>query len=494
MRKLYDYYREWMAVERMIVTNAIVFAFGLVWLVGCASPLDSYSAGPMGLPQRLPEVNAPTAPTDTEEAAWDAAGGGVDVIEGTLSLERCVELALAQNPGLKSVSDEAGQASAESDLARSTAWPKLDAVAGYTHTLDAQRLVGAHRNGEAGVFANDVISSDLVLSMPIFTGGQITHRIKASEILKAAAEHRLSRTKRELIFNVTSLYYGILAQERLIESDEFSRKAIERQRDRIAELIKVQKAAKVDLLRTEVRLSNIKQQLIAQRNRLEIQRRTLGTLLGIREKSVKVAGDLEAEVVIPTERPSTDESLAQREDYLAAFAAVEAERHQFEAAKGARWPQISAGASYGGRFGLDADGPSGTDDIEDVGTVGVFGTVPIFDGGEIASQVLKERFQLSADRQRLHGLELQIDLEIETAWRNVQSADERVKATTTAVAQGEESLRIEQEKYELAKGTIVDVLDAQSALLEAQTTYYQALADRQIALAQLELAMGSVKS
>ncbi|MCK7507875.1 MAG: TolC family protein [Desulfobacterales bacterium] len=39
--------------------------------------------------------------------------------------------------------------------------------------------------------------------MPIFTGGQITSRIKAAELLQAAAEHRLARTREELIFNVS---------------------------------------------------------------------------------------------------------------------------------------------------------------------------------------------------------------------------------------------------------------------------------------------------
>jgi len=43
--------------------------------------------------------------------------------------------------------------------------------------------------------------------------------------------------------------------------------------------------------------------------------------------------------------------------------------------------------------------------------------------------------------------------------------------------QAEESPRIEREKYDLGKGSITDVLDAQSALLDSQTNYYRALAD-----------------
>lgn len=210
------------------------------------------------------------------------------------------------------------------------------------------------------------------------------------------------------------------------------------------------------------------------------------------EKSIEIAGELESDSVAPPTRPATASVMHQRQDYLAAGAGVEAERHRLEAAKGARWPQVSARASYGGRYGIDANGPAGTDDLEDVGMVGVFGTIPLFDGGLIDADVLRQRFVLSGQLQRLRELELRIGLELEAAWLNIQSASDRIDATAAAVKQAEEGLRIEREKYDQGKGTITDVLDAQSALLEAQTTYHRALADRLIALAQLKLAVGEM--
>ncbi len=39
----------------------------------------------------------------------------------------------------------------------------------------------------------------------------------------------------------------------------------------------------------------------------------------------------------------------------------------------------------------------------------------------------------------------------------------------------------------------MDVLDAQAALLEAETNYYRALADVQVARAQIDLAVGEFK-
>jgi outer membrane protein len=72
----------------------------------------------------------------------------------------------------------------------------------------------------------------------------------------------------------------------------------------------------------------------------------------------------------------------------------------------------------------------------------------------------------------------------------VDSARKRVRATRKAIEQSKESFRIESEKYDLGKGSITDVLDAQSAMLDAETTNYRALADYDIALAQLGRATG----
>lgn len=80
--------------------------------------------------------------------------------------------------------------------------------------------------------------------------------------------------------------------------------------------------------------------------------------------------------------------------------------------------------------------------------------------------------------------------DVQTAILNVESSRERVRATEKAIEQGRESLHIEREKYELGKGTITDVLDAQSALLESETNHAQALAAYNTAIAQYRAAVG----
>ncbi len=413
---------------------------------------------------------------------------------GPVTLAEAVEIALSSNPGLAASSHDVDAAQAQADVATGALLPRVGVVGGYTHTLNDQRLVPARFNRERGVFGDDLLSADLVVSMPVFTGGRLVSEMKAAELLAKSADHRLARTREELIFNVSSVFYRILALRKVIESQEFSKKALQEHLKRIGDLIEARKAANVDRLRTEVRIADIEQRLADTRNLLSIQQRVLANLMGVedRGRSLQAEGELTSPGdTLPGRGESLARALDNRDDYLAARAGLEAQAKLVDAARAEHWPTVSVQGSYGGRWAAGpSDRPIGTDSSEDVGSVGIVVDIPLFEGGRIAARIRRERARLAAARQRLRALELDIQLDVETALSNLESAGQRVEATQKAIQQAEESLRIERQKYELGKGSITDVLDAQSALLETQTQYYRALADHSTASAQYRLATG----
>ncbi len=438
-----------------------------------------------------PYAGMPALRTETGAVARSAPA---EPVQGPLTLSEAIRVALANNPGLSATARDVDVAAAQRDGAAGQRLPSVNAVGGYSHYLDSQRLLPAHANGETGVFSRNISSADLVLAMPLFTGGRITSEIRAADLLQQAAEHRLARTRDELIFNVSSVFYGILAQRKVIDSLEFSHKALQEHLKRVQDLIAAQKAAKVDELRVQVRLADLEQRLVSERNVLAVQARVLANLLGLGSgQEMKPAGELEmATAAAPTDEQALKQALADRPDYMAARAALEAQAKSVDAARAAQWPTVSLQADYGGRWAADpTDKPAGLDSSDDAGQVGVAVAIPIFEGGQIEARIRQERARLRAAQDRLLGLELQIRLDVEAALLNTGSAAQRVEATQKAIEQAKESLRIEREKYDLGKGTTTDVLDAQSAMLDSQTNYYRALSDYDVALAQLRLATGA---
>ena len=415
------------------------------------------------------------------------------VVHGPLTLEQCIEIALANNPDIRAGTWAVHAARAQRDEAAGQRWPSLLATGSATRHLDNQRLVPARGPREPGTFSDDIFGGDLVVKMPIFTGGLITSNIRAAELLQQAVEHRLVRTRKELVFNVSSVFYAILGQRRVVESLVFSRKVLEEHRKRGKDLMAVKKAARVDLLRVEVRLADLQQKLIREKNLLAIQHRVLGNLLGVESGStpIEVEGDLRLSGVEENPDVNIGMAYAARADYQATLAGLAAQAVRVDIALAGHWPTAWLGGSYGGRWASGSSiKQSGADDSEDVGRVGITVDIPIFEGGRTDARVREERSRLAAAQEYLRKLELKIRFDVETAILSISANRERVRATEKAIEQAKESLRIERQKYVLGKGSITDVLDAQSALLDAQTSYYRVLADYNTSISELRLAVG----
>jgi len=465
-------------ISAILMTIELGFAIS-----GCAliHPTDPYrELKPSKLMVRLESTNA----------------AGPVVLHDSLTLSMAVEIALANNPGIEAAAWEAERTAAQQDIAVSGRLPRLYGTGGYMHTLDPQRLIAVRNSQDPGIFSHDIASADIVLQMPLFSGGRLINNVRASTLLEQAAEYRFARSKEELIYNVTSIFYSILAQRRVVESIEFSNQTLQEHLKRVATLIESKKAAPVDRLRTEVRLANVTQRLVQARHTLEIQHRLLANLLGLQnsDKTITIQGELDPNGGIPRLDVDTllEKARLKRNDYLAAKSVLEAQTRFVDAARAEHWPTFSLQGSYGYRWAVDTeDEVFGAPTTEDIGRLGIVFDIPFFEGGRIQAKVRGEKARMAENQARLRQLEQQIQLEVETALLNWQAAVNQLEATNKAVDQATESLRIEREKYDLGRGAIVDVLDAQSALLESQTNHYKALADLHLAKAQLRLATGS---
>jgi outer membrane protein len=453
-----------------ILTLALLFGSALSAGMSL-SPAESVQAN------RPPSISPPNGPA------------------GPLDLDEAIRIALANNPELVAARHDADAARSRRDGAFAQRMPRLSWFTDYNHHTDNQRLVFARYNGEPGVFSRDVLRGELRVDLPIFTGGRLSNRSGAADLRSTAAEYQAARSADELVFQVSSVFNGILAARRVVDALEFSAETLEAHLRQVGEMIAAQKAAEVDRLRTEVRLADIRQRLIQARNAERVRTRVLANLIGLEDAAgqLSVRGELEFEdapQTISLER-ELESALAQRSDYLAAELEERAQTRIVKSIRAERWPAVYLQGGYGGRWALDTvERPPGADSLENLGRVGFAVEIPVFEGGRIAARVGEERAKLNALSERLRRSRLQIGLEVETAVLNISAAGDRVLATRTAIEQARVSLEIEREKYRLGKGAVIDVLDAQSALLEAQTIHHLAIADYHTARAELRFAKG----
>jgi outer membrane protein len=411
-------------------------------------------------------------------------------LDDELRLERAIEIALTNNPAIASRKYASDASKALYEKAWGALLPKVDARANLTQYRE-NRILNPRRPGTVDtiIFADRQLSGDLVMSMPLFAGGRYINQVRAAKLLHAASLRQLAHTRDELVFNVSSIYYSILAQERVISSLEFSQSVLTAHLRKVREMIRASKAARVDELRTEVRLADLQQKQVAEDNILSIQKRALVNLLGIDggfETAPEIEGEFGSQFTAEIdENEAVVQALVNRDDYRAARLELEAQARRVDIARAGHLPSVMLEATAGSRW--DAHDTSRDQDVASVG-VGV--SLPIFEGGMISAEIRRERANLSAMREKLREKELRIRLEVETSVLNITSSLERVKATEKSIEQATESLRVEQEKYRYSKGSITDVLDAQYDLLNVQVSHCRALADHSTAIVQYNLAVG----
>ncbi len=439
-------------------------------------------------------------PSEREKQREALSGHAEGTSDRVLLLSRgeAVRMALENNPDLVAILQETVAARARLKGAESEWWPRVSASIGYTHHLDAQRLIPAVRNGESGFFSNGIFAGDILVSMPLFLDGKTFSTVKASAAIVRSEMERSERRRQEIIFAVDSLFNAILAQKKVIEALESSAGTMQKYRDRVITLIEEKKAVPVDRLRIEVRIADLEQQLLKERNVLAVLKKILKNTIGIADTGREVEPEeaflaQAADVSFDVEALVRD-ALEKRPDRRSLLSTVEAQARAVDVARAGHWPKLSLQGSYGMRWGaVPYDSPAGTDAVADVGRIGLYLDLPIWEGGRVSAEMDRERARLIALQERLRELDLRITLEVERAVLDLTAIEARIAALEKGVALARETLKMEQEKYEVGAGTTIEVLDAQTALIEAEKNLARALADRATAAAQLALARGEIR-
>ncbi len=412
-----------------------------------------------------------------------------------IDLPKALELALQNNPELKAAQSDIGVASAQRDRAESGHWPTVRLQAGWTEYRRNQRLYPAASPGDPAVISNHLLGGDLVLSFPLYSGGRVSRNVDAAEFEEQSARDTSRWTKVDLVFQVTATYYSILAQRRLIAALASAEEAMAKNIERLDALVAERKAAPLDRQRMEVRLAALKQRRVQEGAALEVQTLSLLSLIGLSgaRASFEIVGDLGKPGMAPS--PSSEnlvqDAIARRPDCRALRSAVRAQERRIDVALAGHYPQLLVRGSYGLRWGLwPSEQPSGLDAWADVGQLGLYLDVPLFEGGRVTAEVREQRARLSSMRERLRQAELRVRLEVEAALLDYRAAIERVALSEATIGQATEAFRVETEKYTEGKSTISDVLSAQSDLLDAEASRARALADANIAAAALRRALG----
>jgi outer membrane protein TolC len=420
-----------------------------------------------------------TAPFTASGA--EVSGGGPEKTTeiadgGVLHLERCLEIALRKQPGIRAARGQAAASQSRIGQAEADYYPKVDLSAGYNSDHSVSSVNRTRARG-------DYYSNSVTLSQNIYDFGRTSSQVRIQELNTDAFRSELHNTVSLTVFNVKQAYYGLLQTRRNREVAEETIKQFEKQLEQARGFFEAGVRPRFDVTRAEVDLSNAKVNLIRADNDIRLFMSRLKNAMGVPDApDFDIKDDLEIRKYEITLEEATAKALRARQDLRASGARKRAVEESVTLANRGYYPFVSGNADYtwaGDGYPLD-DGWS----------AGVTITLPLFSGFLTRHQVRESKANLEVTSANEDIVRQNIMFEVQQAYFNLREADERIPAAELVLRQAHENLEIANGRYATGVGSPIEVTDAAVAYINARTSFVQALTDYKTAGASLERAMG----
>lgn len=184
------------------------------------------------------------------------------------------------------------------------------------------------------------------------------------------------------------------------------------------------------------------------------------------------------------------EARERRPDLKAAEAQVKAAQASVDATRAAGLPTLSLGVGPTWQETRNTGNTATTHG----NTIGLTLTIPFFSGFDTTYKVRSAQAKAESAGAQREALRQQVALDVWTAYQNLSTSTQTIRSTADLLASAEQSERVALGRYKAGVGTILDLLNAQSALASARLQRIQAMLDWNVSRAALAKAVGTLDS
>ncbi len=403
-------------------------------------------------------------------------------VEGRLSLEDALKLALTYNKELQAVMQEREIARGRVMASYSGLLPAVSLLGAYTrHDHDA------HDKGAIGSL--NEYSADITVTQPLFRGGATQAEIRSAQWFGRYSDERIRQQVETTLYNVTSNYYRVLLARQLLEVTQDAVASAESHLNEVTRKRDVGTVTEYSVLRARVDVALYQAQMIQQHNTLSLAMTQLLKEIGIQQDSpVDLSGSLVYRPMQPVFDQAVETACRNRPDLGQAQAKIRMSEEAIRLAASRYWPQVSAFASGG--WGRPDPYLSTRDEWDSQASTGICFEWPLFDGLKREGQLVESKAMLRKRQFELLDARERAVLEIRQAILSLRDAEEFVESQRMNLQLANEGLRLAEVGYRNGKNTELDVTDARSALTRAMGLHYQAVYDHAIARLMLQKACG----
>lgn len=323
-----------------------------------------------------------------------------------------------------------------------------------------------------------------MLSQTLPGFGKRSLRTSVAQADVAEAKAALEATRLDVRIRVRKAFYDLLrAEDGLRIHDQhvdIARQAVEAARIKYT----VGKVPQQDILKAQISVTRLAEHLIHFEQDVEIAQAHLDTLLGRDpHEPINVRGDYGTSITLPSLETLERTALQSRPDLIEAQAVAEKSRKEQALSRKAFHPDFTVSAGYM----LMPGGSEFRNNYMVEGSI----NLPWLNRRKHEAEIAESTAMVSEKDAEIDAMRNAAFGQIQEALVQTTSAQKLANIYATSLRpQAEATLHSTVIAYENDRTEFLDLLDSQMTVIDLDLAYFQALADFEARLAELELAIG----
>lgn len=385
------------------------------------------------------------------------------------SLRQALAAAYRTNPQLDA--ERARQRATDEEVSRAHAGyrPTINATASttYQHTNTRPATGGEGTITPRSVGAN--------LTQNLFDGFRTSSAILVAEAQVRAGRETLRIVEQQVLLAAVQAYVDVVRDQAIVRLRENNVNVLSRELKATRDRFAVGEVTKTDVAQAEARRAGAVSALDLARANLKTSRATYERIIG--HPPSNLSPPLAASKRVPHSlNAAIDIAMREAPSVIAALYTEESARYVVDQIRATLLPQVDLRASY-----TATRDPSRTTDFSEVGTITSTLTVPLYEGGGVQAQVRQAKQTHIQRLQQVEQARTEARAIVINAWSQLDAARAAVLSDAAQVAASQTALAGVREEEKVGQRTLLDVLNAEQELLNAQVT--QATDQRNLVLA-----------
>jgi len=296
---------------------------------------------------------------------------------------------------------------------------------------------------------------------PLFRGFRTVNAVNAAEATVRAGRETLRAAEESVLLEAVTAYGDVVRDTAIVRLRENNVTVLTRDLRATQDRFNVGEVTRTDVAQAQARRAAAVAALDLARANLKTSRANFERVIG--HPPSRLVEARESPLVAKTLAENIEISLRESPSVVGALYREQAARYSIDLVRGELLPTAQVEANYSKRF----DDVAGIDSTETASVTGRL-TVPFYTGGEVQARVRQAKHTHIQRLQEIEQARTETQAQVVTAWAQLQAAKAAVESDQTAVDANRIALAGVREEERVGQRTLLDVLNAEQELLNAE--------------------------